>query len=239
MNSPFAVLALLSTVTSFAAEHQIVATVGFQENIDLGYEVCSNLSECAKVGNGSLIQVQYSAANRQLILFPKAKGETSLTVRDVKGRVADVYKIYVGDVDYPRIAKEIAEHLKGISRLSVKTVPGSVIVDGRLNSFADLRRVNRVLSTDLYRGKVTNLVRPAEGLLKSAAEEIGNELRHSGAKVRVFGEAFIVEGVVKDEATARNSIELARSLAQALMPWITRDPVIQKLRIAPQSEAKR
>lgn len=223
--------ALSAMPAAFSAEQQLVVALGSQENLKLSYEVCANLAECVKVGNSRVVRAQYSPTNRELIVFAVGNGETSITVRDRQGAVADVYSVFVSDVNYPRISKEVADLLKGIQSITVKTLPGSVVIDGELTKIQDLQRVNRVASMDLYRGKVTSLAHPAEPLKKAIAEQIQREIQHTGAKVRSFGEGFVLEGTVKEEGAAQSAASLARNLMQALMPWAPKDVVVSKIEV--------
>ncbi|HYH99408.1 pilus assembly protein N-terminal domain-containing protein [Hyalangium sp.] len=157
----------------------------------------------------------------QLLIIAQRTGRTALTVWTDKGQLQRSIV-----VEPPR-AEELAEGLEkmGFSGLEVRTIGDKLVVDGYVESLADMAKLRRFVAGS----SVTLLVRVDAQVIQAAltttAEQINTALKRNGlgaAKAVVVGQRILLEGSVSDEAERDKAQRIADSfygeLREALGP---------------------
>lgn len=200
---------LLLSLPALAAEPTVELAPGTQTVLDF-----PGLRRVA-VANPSVADVKV-VGKSQLLIIGTQRGTTALTVW------TDSKQLQRTIVVAPPRVEELSRELEalGFSSLEVRAIGEHVVVDGQVESFADLQKVRRAVSGLSY---VKLLVRLDAQALKAAltvtAEQINTALERHGitsATAVVVGQRILLEGSVSDEAERHKAQLIADSYYEEL-----------------------
>jgi pilus assembly protein CpaC len=200
---------LLLTLPARAAEPTVSLAPGSQTVLDF-----PTIRRIA-VANPSVADIKV-VGSTQLLIIGTQRGRTALTVWTDKGPLQRTIV-----VEPPRV-EELARELKalGFPSLEVRAIGEHVVVDGQVESFADLQTVRRAVEGLSY---VKLLVRvdakAVQAALSVTAEQINAALKRNGitsATAVVVGQRILLEGSVSDEAERHKAQRIADSYYEEL-----------------------
>jgi Flp pilus assembly secretin CpaC len=153
---------------------------------------------------------------KQLLVIAQRRGRTSLTVWTDKQQVLRTIV-----VDQPR-AEDLSRELRdlGFTDLDIRTVGDNIVVDGRVDSLNDLKRLRSVVAG---RSDVKLLVRADARVIQAAlanvAEQINTAFKRNGivsARAVVVGQRILLEGSVTDDVEREKAQRIADSFYDEL-----------------------
>jgi Flp pilus assembly secretin CpaC len=200
---------LLFTPPALAAEPTVALAPGAQTVLDF-----PNIRRVA-VANPKVADVKV-VGKSQLLIIANQRGTTALTVWTDKQQLQRTIV-----VEPPRV-EELARELKalGFSSLDVRAVGENVVVDGQVESFADLQLLRRAVGGLSYVKLLVRMdARAVQAALTATAEQINTALKRNGiasAKAVVVGQRILLEGSVSDDAERDKAQRIADSFYEDL-----------------------
>jgi hypothetical protein len=190
----------------------LLLVAGMQTTLNLKYEPCVLTEECIRMGNKALVELQYSKEKHQVIITPVQRGETTLTIRDERGDIKDVYNLLITNINLPRYRDELAALLHSIRGINVKITGDLIVVDGEIDDLNGLNRLNTALSTSPYSEITKNMVIMSDSGIKKLAQQIQGEINRPSVTVRDMNHSFVIEGKVENEKDASHVVSIANQV---------------------------
>ncbi|HBQ21739.1 MAG: hypothetical protein A2Z91_03200 [Deltaproteobacteria bacterium GWA2_38_16] len=150
------------------------------------------------VGNKGVCDFVALREQKQLVLVPKQKGQTSLTILDTQGRSKLGIKISVIESDRAKIAKELQELLGDLEGINIRILGKKVLIDGEILLPKDLARIITVAnqySKDEV-GIIASLSPMAQKIIADKIQEDVHKMGFKEVRVRAVNQRFIIEGEV-------------------------------------------
>lgn len=221
MRASAAVLALALAATSALAEpERIRLAVGSQRT--LGAEGV----ERASLADSAICDLTRTADGKELLLTAKRPGKTDLLLW-LSGGGRHEIAIEVSAADAPGIAAQIREILDGVHGVTVKAVGDKVILDGRVLTAKDQRRVKAVAEAYPQVVDLTALDLSAHtGLI---ASEIERKIGFALVRVEIAGERAILRGTVFREEDRKVAAAVAAAHAPEVVDLLSVDPPMTEI----------
>ncbi|NBT58208.1 BON domain-containing protein, partial [bacterium] len=153
----------------------------------------------------------------KIMLTPKTPGTTDLTVHDTAGVPRISYTIRVTREDLGQVMAQLEELLGDIEGLKIRSVGGTVVLDGDIVLPKDMVRINRVVEAlkdrDTKKGAVPvkNLASISKLTMTILAERIEREIGSPEITVKVINNNLFLEGTATDDTEADRAKEIART----------------------------
>lgn len=158
----------------------------------------------------------------RLMLTPITPGTTDLTIHDTAGSPRISYQVRITREDLGQIISQLEELLGDIEGLKIRSVGGTVILDGEIVLPKDMVRINRVVEAlrdrDAKKKEVPikNLASISKLTMTILAERIEREIGSPEITVKVINNNLFLEGTAVDNPEA----ERAREIARTYMPEV-------------------
>ena len=164
------------------------------------------------IGDPNVVDVTPTARG-ELLVTAKSRGRTTLTLWTGKG--LETRQVIVDDGR----ASELGKLIKTLVNpsLKVEEYAGVTIIDGTLESPAEVRRLAELVGSD---GNVKILARLDPRVLPAVAQNITAALHREGltnARAAVLGSKLVLEGSVADEREREKAQLIADSLAAGVL----------------------
>jgi pilus assembly protein CpaC len=162
-------------------------------------------------------RITENGQTRKLLLVPKNSGTTDMTIKDSTGAPKISYTIRVTREDVGQVMSQLDELLGDIEGLKIKTVGGTIILDGDIILPKDFLRINRVLDAIKERDPkkkeipIRNLATISKVTMNIIAERIEREIGSPEIQARVINNNLFLEGTAEGEFEADRALELAKT----------------------------
>lgn len=153
----------------------------------------------------------------RLMITPKNPGTCELTVHDSSNTPRITYKVRVTREDLGQVISQLEELLGDIEGLKIKSVGGTIILDGEIVLPKDMVRINRVVEAlrdrDAKKKEVSikNLATISKLTMTILAERIEREIGSPEITVRVINNNLFVEGTASDDTEGDRAINIAKT----------------------------
>jgi pilus assembly protein CpaC len=154
---------------------------------------------------------------RRLVLVPKNSGYTDLTIHDSNGTARVTYNVQVTREDMGRVISQLEELLGDIEGLKIKTVGGTLILDGEILLPKDMIRIMRVVAAMKDRDpkkkevNIKNLATISKMTMNILAERIEREIGSPEITSRVVNNNIFLEGTAESDFEADRAVEIAKT----------------------------
>ncbi|MDY6864076.1 MAG: pilus assembly protein N-terminal domain-containing protein, partial [Thermodesulfobacteriota bacterium] len=186
------------------AQAYIVLTLGEQKLLEV-----EGLERVA-VGDPNIADVKLLADGKQVLITAKGIGETNLILW--REGQEETRGIRVTSTNPKQIAKEVKQILGDIEGLRVKVVGERVILNGKVLTLEDLKRIQKV--SEMF-PQVFNFVERSYVLIDTIAEQINTALIRGGItkiKARKVGNKVFMEGDAANDKEKENITQIASAL---------------------------
>lgn len=174
------------------------------------------------LGDPAVLKVQRynnkgSTDNNRLMLTPLTPGTTDLTIHDVNGTPRISYTVRVTREDLGQIISQLEDLLGEIEGLKIRSVGGTVILDGEIVLPKDMVRINRVVDSlrdrDAKKKEVAikNLATISKLTMTILAERIEREIGSPEITVKVINNNLFIEGTATDDTEGDRAINIAKT----------------------------
>ncbi len=160
------------------------------------------------VGDPNIVDVTPTSRG-ELLVSAKGRGRTTLTLWTAKG--IETRQVVVDDGRSSELGKLVKTMVN--PALKVEEYSGITVIDGTLDSPAELRRLRELVGNA---GNVKILARLDPRVLPAVAQNITAALHKQGlphANVSVLGQTLVLEGSVADERERQKAQLIADSYA--------------------------
>lgn len=155
---------------------------------------------------------------KKLLLIPKNSGSTDMTIFDANGTPRITYLVRVTREDIGGLISQLEELLGDIEGLKVRSLAGTIILDGEILLPRDMIRIFRVLDAmkdtrDQKKREVPirNLATISKLTMNILAERIEREIGSPEITARVVNNNIFLEGTADGPFEADRAIEIART----------------------------
>lgn len=172
------------------------------------------------IGNEQLFaykRSQKDGRDRIIRFVPRAAGTTTMTIYDSEDKPRITYIVRVTREELGQITAQLEELLGDIEGLKIRTVGGTVILDGEILLPKDMIRINRVITAMRERDPkknttpIRNLTTIGKVTMNILAERIEREIGSPEITARVVNNSIILEGTAESEPDADRAFELAKA----------------------------
>ncbi|MCA2980901.1 MAG: pilus assembly protein N-terminal domain-containing protein [Myxococcaceae bacterium] len=165
------------------------------------------------VGQESVADVRPTGRG-ELLITANGQGRTSLTLWTTNGMQTRTIVVDDGK------ASELGRMVKTLVNpaLRVDTFNGLTVIDGKLDSVEELRRLNELVGSD---PTVRVLASVDPRVMPAVADTISAAFRRQGlvnARAIAYGSKIVLEGSVADERELQKALMIANSYAQSVTP---------------------
>jgi Flp pilus assembly secretin CpaC len=182
--------------------------------ISPGAQEVLRVGNISRVGVGDPNVVDVTPTSRgELLITAKSRGRTTLTLWTGKG--IETRQVIVDDGRASELGKLIKTYVN--PALKVDEYAGVTIVDGVLESPAEMRRLAELIGND---SNVRVLAKLDPRVLPAVAQNITAALHREGltnARATVLGSKVVLEGSVADEREREKAQLIADSLAAGVL----------------------
>ncbi len=155
---------------------------------------------------------------KKLLLIPKNPGTTDMTIFDANGTPRITYLVRITREDIGQVISQLEELLGDIEGLKIKTLGGTIIMDGEILLPRDMIRIFRVLDAvkdtrDQKKKEVPikNITTISKLTMNILAERIEREIGSPEITARVVNNNIFLEGTADGPFEADRAIEIART----------------------------
>jgi len=155
---------------------------------------------------------------RKLLLTPLNPGFTDFTVNDTNGVPRITYLIRVTREDIGQVTSQLEDLLGDIEGLKIRTLGGTVILDGDILLPKDMIRIMRVIEAmqdrDFKAKKevpIRNLSSISKLTMNILAERIEREINSPEIQARVINNNLFLEGTAESDFEADRAVEIAKT----------------------------
>ncbi len=174
------------------------------------------------IGNEALfsfVRFQKNGKDRIIRFVPKTSGTTTMTIYDAEDNPRITYTVRVTREDLGQIISQLEELLGDVEGLKIKSVGGTVILDGEILLPKDMIRINRVIQALRERDPKTrdkstpirNLTTIGKVTMNILAERIEREINSPEITARVINNTILLEGTAEGDADADRAFEIAKT----------------------------
>lgn len=172
------------------------------------------------LGDDSLLSYQRLPEGNKttkLRIYPKNAGYTEMTIHDSTGAPQLTYLIRVTREDLGQVISELEDLLGDIEGLQIKTVGGTIILDGEILLPKDMVRIMKVVNAMKDRdpkkkaAAIKNLATISKMTMNILAERIEREINSPEITSRVVNNNIFLEGTAESNFEADRAIEIAKT----------------------------
>lgn len=172
------------------------------------------------IGNDQLFAYKrfLKEGKERIIRFvPKNSGTTTMTIYDSEDKPRITYTVRVTREDIGQLSAQLEELLGDIEGLQIKSVGGTIILDGEILLPKDMVRINRVITAMRERDPkknitpIRNLTTIGKITMNILAERIEREIGSPEITARVINNNILLEGTAESEPDADRAFEIAKT----------------------------
>jgi len=172
------------------------------------------------IGNDQLFAYKrfLKEGKERIIRFvPKNAGTTTMTIYDSEDKPRITYTVRVTREDIGQLSAQLEELLGDIEGLQIKSVGGTIILDGEILLPKDMVRINRVITAMRERDPkknttpIRNLTTIGKITMNILAERIEREIGSPEITARVINNNILLEGTAESEPDADRAFEIAKT----------------------------
>ncbi len=162
-------------------------------------------------------RIKEGEKDKKLLIIPKNSGTTDMTIHDINGVPKITYLIRVTREDLGQVMSQLEDLLGDIEGLKIRTLGGTVILDGELLLPKDMIRVIRVLDAIKDRDPkkkevpIRNLASISKMTMNILAERIEREIGSPEITARVINNNLFLEGTAESDFEADRAVEIAKT----------------------------
>lgn len=175
-----------------------------------GTQELVRVSQLSRVGVGDPSVVDVTPTSKgELLITAKGRGRTTLTLWTSRG--VETRQVIVDDGRSSELGKLVKQLVN--PGLRVEEYAGMTVIDGQLESPAEVRRLNQLVGNE---PNVKILARLDPRVLPAVAQNITAALHREGlkdARVACLGQTLVLEGSVADERERQKAQLIADSFA--------------------------
>jgi len=155
--------------------------------------------------------------DKKLLLIPKNSGVTDMTIHDAQGQPKITYLVRVTREDLGQVMAQLDDLLGDIEGLRIRTLGGTLILDGEILLPKDMIRIIRVLDAIKDRDPkkkevpIRNLASISKMTMNILAERIEREIGSPEITARVINNNLFLEGTAEGDFEADRAIEIAKT----------------------------
>lgn len=163
------------------------------------------------IGNDALfsfVRFQKNGKERIIRFLPKTAGTTTMTIYDSEDNPRITYTVRVTREDMGQIISQLEELLGDVEGLKIKSVGGTIILDGEILLPKDMIRINRVIQAMKERDPkksptpIKNLTTIGKVTMNILAERIEREIGSPEIQARVINNTILLEGTAEGDSDA-------------------------------------
>lgn len=155
--------------------------------------------------------------DKKLLIIPKNSGYTDMTIHDVNGVPKITYLVRVTREDMGQVMSQLEDLLGDVEGLRIRTLGGTVILDGEILLPKDMIRIIRVLDAVKDRDPkkkevpIRNLASISKMTMNILAERIEREIGSPEITARVINNNLFLEGTAESDFEADRAVEIAKT----------------------------
>lgn len=181
-------------------------------NFELGpiYLTDPSLFEYKRVKDGS-------DKDKKLLIIPKNSGYTDMTIHDANGTPRITYLVRITREDLGQVISQLEDLLGDIEGLKIKSLGGTIMLDGEILLPRDMIRIFRVLDALKDRDPkkkevpIRNLTTISKLTMNILAERIEREIGSPEITARVVNNNIFLEGTAESDFEADRAVEIAKT----------------------------
>jgi len=195
-------------------ERQLTIPLGVSRTIEFPFKIGPIIQTDEGLFNYQRVR---DGAENKLLLTPKNSGTTDFTVFDQQGQPRITYIVRVTREDMGNVIAQLEDLLGDIEGLKVRTLAGTIILDGEILLPRDMIRIMRVLDAVKDRDPkkkevpIRNLCTISKLTMNILAERIEREIGSPEITARVVNNTVFLEGTAEGEFEADRAVEIART----------------------------
>jgi len=153
----------------------------------------------------------------KIMVTPLNPGTTDFTIHDTSGTPRVSYLVRVTREDLGQVMSQLEEMLGDIEGLKIRSVGGTVILDGEIILPRDMVRINRVVEALRDRDAkskevaVRNFATISKLTMSILAERIEREIGSPEITVKVINNNLFIEGTASDDTEGDRAIKIAQT----------------------------
>lgn len=172
------------------------------------------------IGNDQLFaykRFQKDGKDRIIRFVPRTAGTTTMTIYDAEDKPRITYTVRVTREDIGQLTSQLEELLGDIEGLKIRSVGGTIILDGEILLPKDMIRINRVITAMKDRDPkknptpIKNLTTIGKVTMNILAERIEREIGSPEITARVINNNILLEGTAESEPDADRAFEIAKT----------------------------
>lgn len=196
-------------------ERSLTLSIGVSRVIEFQFDPVS-----IAVGDPSLFDINRNFGDnaRKIRLVPKNSGYTDMTIYDGDKKPRITYLVRVTREDIGQVVAQLEELVGDIEGIKIKTVGGTIIIDGDILLPKDMIRIIRVVEAmkdrDPKKGKeipIKNIASISKITMNIIAERIEREINSPEISARVLNNNIILEGTSENDFEADRALEIAKT----------------------------
>ncbi len=197
-------------------EKTLTIPLGISKTLEFNFEIGPVYLTDAGVVSFQRVQ-DGSDKIKKLLMIPKNSGTTDMTIFDASGAPRITYLVRVTREDLGQVMAQLEELMGDIEGLKVKTLGGTIILDGEILLPRDMIRIFRVLDAVKDRDQkkkevpIRNLTTISKLTMNILAERIEREIGSPEITSRVVNNNIFLEGTAEGPFEADRAIEIART----------------------------
>lgn len=196
-------------------ERQLTLPIGISKTIEFPFEI--GPIYLTDPGLFDYRRVKDGDKDKKLLIIPKNSGVTDMTIHDVNGMPKITYLIRVTREDMGQVMSQLEELLGDVEGLRIRSLGGTIIMDGEILLPKDMIRIIRVLDAVKDRDPkkkevpIRNLTSISKMTMNILAERIEREIGSPEITVRVINNNLFLEGTAESDFEADRAVEIAKT----------------------------
>lgn len=197
-----------------AKERNLTLAIGVSKVIEFQFDPVS-----IAVGDPSLFDINRNFGDnpRKIRMVPKNAGYTDMTIYDGDKKPRVTYLVRVTREELGSVISQLEELVGDIEGIKIKTVGGTIIIDGDILLPKDMIRIIRVVEAMKDRDPkkkdvpIKNIASISKITMNIIAERIEREINSPEIAARVLNNNIILEGTAENDFEADRALEIAKT----------------------------
>lgn len=197
-----------------AKQKSLTLAIGVSRVIEFQFDPVS-----IAVGDPTLFEINRNFGDnaRKIRIVPKNAGFTDMTIYDGEKKPRVTYLVRVTREDIGQVVSQLEELIGDIEGIKIKTVGGTIIIDGDILLPKDMIRIIRVVEAMRDRDPkkkevpIKNIASISKITMNIIAERIEREINSPEISARVLNNNIILEGTAEGDFEADRALEIAKT----------------------------
>ncbi len=205
----------LGVKTIQGKNHPLSLAVGISRTLEFPFDLGSIM-----IGEPSLLKyerIRENGKERKLLLAPQNSGYTEMTIFDTSNVPRITYQLRVTREDLGQLMAQLDDLLGDVEGLKIRSLGGTVILDGEILLPKDMIRIMRVIDAVKDRDPkkkeipIRNLATISKLTMNILAERIEREINSPEIQARVINNNLFIEGTAESDFEADRAVEIAKT----------------------------